>query len=221
MGTLYIVATPIGNLADISFRALEVLKKVDLIACEDTRVTAKLLARYEIRKPLISYHQHSKLQKIDLIIDKLKLGLSVALASDAGTPGIADPGGVLIKKAVEAKIDVVPIPGAQAAVTALSASGFPANKFLFLGFLPKKKGRQTLLRGLADEFKSADTIVIYESPYRIEKTLNDLQAALGDVKVVVCRELTKKFETIYRGKISEILPKIKPKGEFIICLKKD
>ncbi len=221
MGILYIVATPIGNLADLSFRALEVLKKADLIACEDTRVTAKLLARYEIRKPLISYHQHSKLQKIDLIIDKLKSGLNVVLASDAGTPGIADPGQVLIKKAVEAKIDVVPIPGAQAAVTALSVSGFPANKFLFLGFLPKKKGRQTLLRGLANKLKSAGTIVIYESPYRIEKTLNDLQAALGDVKVVVCRELTKKFETIYRGKISQVLPKIKPKGEFVICLKKD
>ena len=216
MGTLYIMATPIGNLADITLRALEILKKVDFIACEDTRVTAKLLARYRIKKPLISYHQHSKLQKTDMIIDKLKSGQNIALVSDAGTPGIADPGQVLIQRAIENKIDIVPIPGAQAAVTALSVSGFFANKFLFLGFLPKKKGRQTLLKNLAKELEIAKTIVLYESPYRIEKTLKDLQKALGDVEVVVCRELTKKFETIYRGKISQVLPKIKPKGEFVI-----
>lgn len=219
MSKLYIVATPIGNLKDISLRALEILKKVDLIVAEDTRKTAHLLARYEIKKSVISYHQHSKIQKIDNIINRLKRGEKVALVSDAGTPGIADPGQILIKRAKQDKIDIIPIPGPQAAVAALSISGFPADRFLFLGFLPKKKGRQKLLKNLAQEKMIVKTMVLYESPYRILKTLKDLQDYLGDVEVVVGRELTKKFEEVLSGQISQVLPKIKPKGEFVICLK--
>jgi 16S rRNA (cytidine1402-2'-O)-methyltransferase len=219
-GILYVVATPIGNLSDITFRAIEILKSVDLIACEDTRQTIKILNRYEIKKPLVSYHQHSKLTKIDYLISELLSGKNIALTTDAGTPGISDPGQVLINQAIESNIDVIPIPGAQAAVTALSASGFNTDKFLYLGFLPKKKGRQTLLTNLAAD-KFSKTIVIYESPYRIIRTLNDLKNYLGDVQVAVFRELTKKFETKYFGKISEVILNIKPKGEFVIIVNKD
>ncbi|HLC38963.1 MAG TPA: 16S rRNA (cytidine(1402)-2'-O)-methyltransferase [Patescibacteria group bacterium] len=219
LGTLYIVATPIGNLADITLRALETLKKVDLIAAEDTRLTTRLLSRYEIKKPLISYHQHSRLSKIDEIIWELKNGKQVALVSDAGTPGIADPGASLILKALENKIEIIPIPGAQAAVTALSVSGFSESKFIFVGFLPKKKGRQTLLTQLS-EMVFEGVLIFYESPYRINKTLLDLQNYFGDIEVVVARELTKIYESFYRGKISEVEKQIKAKGEFVICLKK-
>jgi len=216
-GILYIVATPIGNLEDITLRALAILKEVDFVAAEDTRKTIKLLNRYQIKTPQISYHQHSKIEKIDYIVGKLLEGKNIAYVSEAGTPGIADPGQILIKKAIESNIDVIPMPGAQAASTALSISGMPADKFLFLGFLPKKKGRQTLLNQLKD-LSLVKTIVIYESPYRIIKTLNNLQDYLGDVEVVVCRELTKKFETVYRGQVSQVLPQIKPKGEFVIII---
>ena len=219
MATLFVIGTPIGNLKDISERALEILKSVDLIAAEDTRVTRKLLARYGIKTQLISYHQYSRVQKIDFILDKLRAGSNIALVSDAGTPGIADPGGVLVFEVVKAGFEAIPIPGPQAAVTALSVSGFPADKFLFLGFLPKKKARQKMLSKMKELLKDFP-IVLYESPYRIIKTLNDLQLTIGDKQIVVCRELTKKFETIYRGKISQILPKIKPKGEFVIVAKK-
>src|SRR3972149_4835268 len=219
LGTLYIVATPIGNLADITLRALETLKKVDLIAAEDTRLTTRLLSRYEIKKPLISYHQHSRLSKIDEIIWELKNGKQVALVSDAGTPGIADPGASLILKALENKIEIIPIPGAQAAVTALSVSGFSESKFIFVGFLPKKKGRQTLLTQLS-EMVFEGVLIFYESPYRINKTLLDLQNYFGDIEVVVARELTKIYESFYRGKNREVEKQIKAKGEFVICLKK-
>lgn len=215
-GKLYIVATPIGNLSDVTFRAIDTLKSVDFIACEDTRVTSKLLARYEIKKPLISYFQHSKVAKLDKLISLLREGKDMALVTDAGTPGISDPGQRLIEEAVKSKIEVVPIPGPAAATTALSVSGFPTDEFVFIGFLPHKKGRQTKLKRLAQENR---TIVLYESPYRIKKLLSELLEFCGDREIVVARELTKKFEEIYRGKISEVLSRIKERGEFIVVAK--
>ncbi len=213
---LYIVATPIGNLKDITYRAIEVLKLVDFIACEDTRHTKILLDYYKIKTPTISYFQHSKVTKLNKLVSLLAEGKNIALVTDSGTPGISDPGQKLIFEAVNHKIEVVPIPGPVAAIAALSISGFKLSKFLFIGFLPKKKGRQTKLRELSKEKR---VIVLYESPYRIIKTLNDLKEFLGDREVVLCRELTKKFEEVYRGEISEVLPQIKPKGEFVIVIK--
>lgn len=217
MGKLFIVSTPIGNLEDITFRAVKVLKEADLIACEDTRHSRILLDRYQIKTPTVSYHEHSRLQKIDYLIKELKSGKNIALITDAGTPGISDPGGYLIQKALKDKIEIVSIPGPSAFVTALSISGFSMNEFLYLGFLPKKKGRQTLLGELKNEKR---TIVFYESPYRIIKTLEELRLILGNREVLVTRELTKKFEEVYRGKMSEIISKIKPKGEFVIVINK-
>lgn len=217
MGILYVVATPIGNLKDITLRALEILKSVDLIACEDTRVTSKLLVRYEISKPLISYHQHSKLQKIDFLISELKNNKNIALVSDAGTPDIDDPGSVLVNEAYKNNIKVLTIPGPNALGAALAICGFNANSFLFLGFLPKKKGRQTLFESLQKEKR---LIVFYESPFRIKKTLRDFLEYLGDREVCVCREMTKMFEEVIRGKISEIMDKVKEKGEFVVIIKK-
>ena len=216
MGKLFIVSTPIGNLKDITFRADKVLKEADLIACEDTRHSRILLDKYGIKTPTVSYHQYSRLQKIDYLISQLKLGKNIALITDSGTPGISDPGSYLIQKALEDKIEAVSIPGPVAFVATLSISGFPINEFLYLGFLPKKKGRQTLLGKLKNEKR---TIVFYESPYRIIKTLEELRSILGNREVIVARELTKKFEEVYRGKISEVLNKIKPKGEFVVVIK--
>jgi 16S rRNA (cytidine1402-2'-O)-methyltransferase len=216
MGTLYVVATPIGNLEDITLRALRILKEVDLIACEDTRRTKILIDHYKIEKPLISYHQHSKLQKVELIIEKLKAGLNIALVTDAGTPGISDPGGVLIEKAIDNKISIDAIPGPDAATLLLSQSGIPVEKFLFLGFLPKKKGRQTTLKLMAGLDLPT---VIFESPHRIIKTLTDIQASLGDREVIIGRELTKKFQEIIRGKISQVLPNLRAQGEFVLVIK--
>jgi 16S rRNA (cytidine1402-2'-O)-methyltransferase len=223
MGILYVVSTPIGNLEDITLRALRILKEVDLIACEDTRHTKILLDRYKISKPLISYHQHSRICKVDFLILKLKEGKNIALVCDAGTPDIDDPGGVLIAKAHNAKIKVVPIPGPSSAAVALSVCGFLAQRCLFLGFLPKKKGRQTFLKNIkpAAENIDAEIAVLFESPYRLLKTLEDLKNYLGDCEVTVCRELTKKFEEIYCGKLSETIlhyTKQKPRGEFTIIL---
>lgn len=222
MSKLYIVATPIGNLGDITLRALETLKSVDLIVAEDTRRTLKLLNYYQIKKPIISYHQHSRLQKLDYIIEKLSAGQNIALVCDAGTPGIADPGGFLIKKVIEElgdKVQIIPIPGPSAITAALSISGFPAQKFVFLGYFPKKKGRQTLLKDLKSEKR---TVIFYESPYRIIKTLRDITENLGDVDIIICRELTKKFEEIFRGKSGEALKYFQqklPKGEFTVIIK--
>ena len=216
MGILFIIGTPIGNLKDITFRAVEILKSVDLIACEDTRITKRLLNHYEIDTPTVSYHQHSKVGKIDFLINELKKGKSIALVSDAGTPGISDPGGMLVKAAVNEDIKVEPIPGPSAVVSALSISGLPTDRFLFLGFLPHKKGRQTLIKQIKD---SKYTIALYESVHRIEKLLNELEGL--DREIVVCRELTKKFETIYRGKPEEVLNKLqddKIKGEFVVII---
>jgi 16S rRNA (cytidine1402-2'-O)-methyltransferase len=218
MSTLFVIATPIGNLEDITLRALRILKEVDLIACEDTRRTGILLEHYQIQKPLISFHQHSKLQKIDFIIGKLKNGENIALVTDAGTPGISDPGGVLIAEAIKHKIEVDAIPGPDAITTILSCSGIPVEKYLFLGFLPKKKGRETTLKLIAD---LAFPVVLFESPHRIIKTLRDVQEKVGDREVIIGRELTKKFQEIYRGKISEILPRIREQGEFVLVIKNE
>jgi 16S rRNA (cytidine1402-2'-O)-methyltransferase len=228
MANLYIVATPIGNLEDISLRALRILKEVDLILCEDTRVTKKLLDRYQIKKPLLSYHQHSKLQKIDYIISLLKEGKNLALVSDSGTPGVSDPGNKLVNEVVKwlsDRVKIVPIPGPSALTCAASVSGFPMDRFLFLGFLPKKKKRKEVLKEI---LKSEYPVIFYESPYRILRTLRELKDAMSSEQraannIVVARELTKKFETIYRGKIDEVIEKIEKgplKGEFVVIVGK-
>jgi 16S rRNA (cytidine1402-2'-O)-methyltransferase len=223
MANLYIVATPIGNLEDISLRALRILKEVDLILCEDTRVTKKLLDRYQIQKPLLSYHQHSKLQKIDYIISLLKEGKNLALVSDSGTPGVSDPGNKLVNEVVKwlsDRVKIVPIPGPSALTCAASISGFPMDRFLFLGFLPKKKKRKEILKEILE---SKYPVIFYDSPYRIIKTLKELGSMNKELEIVVARELTKKFETIYRGKIEEVIKKIETgpiKGEFVIVIGK-
>ena len=222
MSNLYIIATPIGNLEDITLRALRVIKEVDLILCEDTRHTKRLLDKYEINTPTMSYHQHSKLNKINKIVDLLEYGKNLALVSDAGTPGISDPGNKLIEYLVENNIDVkvIPIPGPSAVISALSISGFPTDNFIFLGFVPHKKGRQTFFENLAKEKRTA---AFYESPHRIIKTLESLKEYIPEKEVVVCRELTKIYETIYRGKPDEVAKKIASdeiKGEFVVVVKK-
>jgi len=219
MSTLYIIATPIGNLGDLTFRAREVLESVDLIACEDTRHSGILLKHYKIKKPLISFHSHSGMAKIDKIIEYLTKGDNVALISDAGTPGISDPAYPLIQSALKNNVKVVPIPGCSAVITALSASGLPTDKFLYLGFLPVKKGRQTIFKKIAD---SNYTVVFYESPHRLIKTLTQLKDYLKpDTKISVAKELTKIHETFFRGTSDEVLKKMpegKPKGEYVIMI---
>lgn len=225
MGTLFIVATPIGNLKDIGLRALETLKEVDLILCEDTRKTKNLLDAYGIKTPLLSYHQHSKIKKINEIIGYLEEGKNLALVSDAGTPGISDPGNFLISQLVGffPHQNVSVIPGPSALAVAASVSGFPMDKFLFLGFPPVKKRRKKFFGEIA---QSDYPTIFYESPYRIIKTLTELNSVLIELneerEVVVCRELTKKFETIYRGKINEVVEKIKKetRGEFVVIVNK-
>ena len=218
---LFIVATPIGNLKDVSERMLETLRSVDLILCEDTRVTAKLLAKYGIEKPLQSYHQHSDQKKIDRILDELDQDKNIALVTDAGTPGISDPGGMLVAEALrrfEDKIEIIPIPGPSAITTALSISGFPADEFMFLGFPPHKKGRKKFFDRL-QEIKS--TIVLYESTHRILKTLSELDQKITGRSLFVGRELTKLHETIYRGTTTKVTDELKSgsiKGEFVIVI---
>lgn len=220
MPNLYIVATPIGNLEDITFRAIRILREADLILCEDTRQTKKLLNRYEIQTPTMSYHHHSKLDKINRIVDLINEGKNLALVSDAGTPGISDPGNLLIRHLIDNNIDVkiIPIPGASAVISALSVSGFPTDNFIFLGFVPHKKGRQTFFENLAQEKRTA---VFYESCHRIMKTLDSLQKYLPEKEIAICRELTKIYETIYRGKPEDAAKKITPdqvKGEFVVII---
>lgn len=215
---LYIISTPIGNLEDITLRALRVLKEVDIVVCEDTRQTMKLLQKYEIRKPLLSFHSHSKVQQVDKIIALLQEGKQVALVTDAGTPGISDPGYVVIEQAVQQGIKVVPIPGASAFLTALQASGLPINQFVYLGFLPHKKGRETLLNYVAQEEK---TVVFYESPYRVMKALESLAIKCPNKPMVVGRELTKMFEEFFRGTVAEAFAHFSQKkilGEFVIIV---
>jgi 16S rRNA (cytidine1402-2'-O)-methyltransferase len=215
---LYIVATPIGNLEDITLRALRTLKEADLIVAEDTRHSHILLEKYEIKKPMISFHAWSDRAKLDEILAALRDGKNVALISDAGTPGISDPGYVLIKEAIEEGNQVVPIPGASAFLTALSASGAATHQFLYLGFLPVKKGRQTLLESLKEEKR---TIVFYESPHRLLKTLHELDEKFGERPVIVAREITKIYEEFFRGTAKEAYGHFSAKsikGEFVIIL---
>lgn len=217
---LYIIATPIWNLSDITFRAVETLKSVDAITCEDTRTSSTLLNHYDIKKPLLSFHSHSWKTKVDKIINSLKKWNNIALISDAWTPGISDPGYVLIKEAIQEWIKVVPIPGVTAFTTALMWSGMQMNHFLYLGFLPVKKGRKTLLTKLSDN--KTESVIIYESVHRIIKTLSDLTNYFwSEHYIVVGRELTKKFEEFKRGSIAEIKDYFentpgKLKGEFVI-----
>ncbi len=218
-GTLYIVATPIGNLEDITLRAIRVLKEVDLIAAEDTRHTKHLLDRYSIDRPLTSYHDHNKEEKGPVLIARLLEGKNIALVSDAGTPGISDPGYFLINLALAQDVPVVPIPGATAAITALSISGLPTDSFVFEGFLPAKQGaRLKRLRELENERR---TIIFYEAPHKILKTVEDVLAVFGDRRAVVTRELTKIHEETLRGTLSGILIKLNQgslKGEFTIVV---
>ncbi|MCR4280234.1 MAG: 16S rRNA (cytidine(1402)-2'-O)-methyltransferase [Candidatus Komeilibacteria bacterium] len=217
--TLFVVGTPIGNLSDISERALQTLREVDFIACEDKRVSTKLLQRYEITTPLLTYFQHSGRIQVERIILRLTNGESAALITDAGTPGISDPGGKLVAAAVAADINVVGIPGPSAATLALSISGLPTDEYVFYGFLPHKKGRQTKLKEI---ISSQRTAVLYESVHRIEKLLNELiEFGAGDRAIVVGRELTKQFESVYRGSAVLILEKLqadKVKGEFVLVI---
>ena len=217
-GTLYLVSTPIGNLRDISLRALDILESVDLIAAEDTRTSRILLDHYNIRTPSTSHHDFNKERVAPLLIAKLKEKQSIAVISDAGTPGISDPAFYLVRQAIEENVTVESIPGATAFVPALVVSGLPTDRFVFEGFLPAKKGRSSRLYELRSDPR---TIILYESPHRIIKTLTDLYKTMGNRRVAVARELTKKFENIVRGTLEEILknaPSLKAKGEFVIVL---
>ncbi|MCX8106536.1 MAG: 16S rRNA (cytidine(1402)-2'-O)-methyltransferase [Ignavibacterium album] len=215
---LFIVSTPIGNLKDITLRAIETLKEVDFIICEDTRVTGNLLKHFEISKELVSLNAFNESQKLFQIIDKIKTAESVALVSDSGTPTISDPGIRLISEALKHNIEIIPVPGPSAVIAALSVSGLPTESFVFEGFLPQKKGRQKKLKQLSEEER---TIVLYESVYRIEKLLDELVEFMPERFVVVCRELTKKFEECWRGFPAEIktsLTNKTVKGEFVIAI---
>lgn len=218
-GTLYIVATPIGNLDDITLRAIETLKQVDVIACEDTRHTKVLLDHYGITKALTSYFEHNKQKKAKYILEFLKKGSNVALVSDAGTPGISDPGYRVIRDAIDNEIEVVSIPGANAAIAALAVSGMPTDRFAFEGFLPNKTtARKKKLLELANK---TSTVICYESPHRLLASLEDMCEVLGDAEIVVAREITKKFEEIKRGNASALLAYFnqqKVRGEFVILI---
>ncbi|OGI57031.1 16S rRNA (cytidine(1402)-2'-O)-methyltransferase [Candidatus Nomurabacteria bacterium RIFCSPHIGHO2_02_FULL_37_13] len=224
MSKFYVVATPIGNMGDITLRAIETLKNVDLILCEDTRETKKILNKYRINKETMSYHTQSKLSKIDKIFELLEERKDLALVSDAGTPGISDPGAMLVSKIKEKfssdEVQVIPIPGASAVITALSASGLPTHEFTFLGFLPHKKGRETLFKEIAETKR---TMVFYESPHRILKTLESLARFCPNKKVCIARELTKIYEEFKTGSPKEVLDylienPIKQKGEFTVIV---
>lgn len=216
--TLYIVATPIGNLEDITYRSVRILKDVNRIAAEDTRVTSRLLSQYNISTPMIRYHDHNKEMKTPELIEMLLAGENLAIVSDAGTPGISDPAFYLVREAIRQNIQCVPIPGPSAGISALVASGLPTDRWVFEGFLPKKKGRHTRLLELSGEER---TIVLYESKYRVVKTLEDIREYFGDRQVAVGREITKKFEEIIRGTCSEVLEYYRDnpvKGEFVIIV---
>jgi 16S rRNA (cytidine1402-2'-O)-methyltransferase len=223
MSKFYVVATPIGNMEDITLRALETLKSVDLILCEDTRETKKILDRYNIRNKTLSYHAQSKLAKLEAIFHLLEEGKNLALVSDAGTPGISDPGALLVAKIKEKfndEVQVIPVPGATAVITALSASGLPTHEFTFLGFLPHKKGRETIFKEIRD---ASRTMVFYESPHRILKTLESLNKFCPEKKVCIARELTKIYEEFKTGTSEEIINyfnknPIKQKGEFTVIV---
>ena len=216
MPILYVVATPIGNLEDVSLRALRILRDVKLIAAEDTRKTRHLLNAYDIKTPLISYHEHSKRAKLDYLLDYLETE-DLALVSEAGTPGLSDPGYELIVAAIERGISILPVPGASAVITALVVSGLPTDQFLYVGFLPRRKGqRQRLLSSIVDEPR---TIVALETPHRFKEALSDIEEILGDRRLSVCRELTKVHEEIFRGRVSEAREHfVEPRGEFSLVV---
>jgi 16S rRNA (cytidine1402-2'-O)-methyltransferase len=216
MPVLYVIATPIGNLEDISLRALRLLREVKLIAAEDTRKTRRLLNSYNIKTSLTSYHEHSKRAKLDYLLDYLEKE-DLALVSEAGMPGLSDPGYELIIAAIEGGISVVPIPGASAVITALVVSGLPTDQFLYVGFLPRRKGqRQRLLSSIVDEPR---TIVAFETPHRLGDALNDIEEILGDRRLSVCRELTKVHEEIFRGRVSQAREHfVEPRGEFSLVI---
>ncbi len=217
-GKIFVVSTPIGNLKDFSFRAIETLKEVDFILCEDTRVTSILLKHYTISKEMISFNAVSEEKKIPFVIERIKNGEDCAIVSDSGTPLISDPGVRLISQSLNESIEVIPVPGASALLAALTISGLPTDSFVFEGFLPQKKGRQKKLKELSEEKR---TIIIYESPFRIEKLLNELNEYMPVRFVVVCRELTKKFEETWRGYPKELLERLDQKvvkGEFVVVI---
>jgi len=215
----YIVSTPIGNLDDITLRALETLKKVDFIACEDTEHSLKLLNYYGIKKTLISYWSEKEKVRAEEIINKIKSGHSVALITDAGTPGISDPGAVIIQRAIEENIEIIPVPGPTALITALSISGLPSEEFTFIGFLPVKQvQRRKKLLELSSEKR---TLVFYEAPHRILQSLHDMLEVLDDRRACIARELTKMFEEVLRGRLSELIEKLensKIAGEYVIVV---
>jgi len=219
-GKLFVVATPIGNLEDITFRAVRILKEADFIACEDTRVTKKLTFHYSINTQLISFHQHSKLQKIDYLVSEMRAGKNVALVTDAGTPGVSDPGNMLVEEAVNNEIQVVAIPGASALASIVSIAGIDLQKFTFLGFPPHKKGRETFFKQI---IASELPIVYYESPHRVIKNLQLFQDLGNGKKIIVGRELTKIFEEVVRGTVEKVLKyfaqhKDKVRGEFAVVV---
>lgn len=216
MPILYVIATPIGNLEDVSLRALRLLKEVKLIAAEDTRKTRHLLSAYDIKTSLTSYHEHSRRAKLDYLLDHLERE-DLALVSEAGMPGLSDPGYELIGAAIERGISVVPVPGASAVIAALVVSGLPTDQFLYVGFLPRRKGqRQRLLSSLVDELR---TIVAFETPHRLKESLSDIEEILGDRRVSVCRELTKVHEEIFRGRVSQAGEHfVDPRGEFSLVI---
>jgi 16S rRNA (cytidine1402-2'-O)-methyltransferase len=217
-GALYIVSTPIGNLEDMTYRAVSILSAVDLIVAEDTRTTKILLEKYHITTPTISYYSYNEQKRTPQLIEKLRAGKSIALVTDAGTPGISDPAFAIITEAVSHGIPVIPVPGASALLAALVAGGLPMDRFVFEGFLPQKKGRKKHIEALRDEDR---TVVIYESPYRILKLLQELQDILGERNIVVARELTKKFEEVVRGSTSDVLKSLstkEPRGEYVVLL---
>lgn len=219
MSKLFLVPTPIGNLEDITFRSVRILNEVDLILAEDTRTSAKLFKHFDIKTPMQSFHMQNEHKVLDKMIDKLKQGIKIALISDAGTPGISDPGFLLVRACVEEGIETECLPGATALIPAIVQSGFPTDRFIFEGFLPPKKGRQTRLKQWSEETR---TIVFYESPHKIVKTLSQLQEFVGgDRRLSVSRELSKKFEETVRGTVIELIlhfSKKAPKGEFVIVL---
>ncbi|RLC66451.1 MAG: 16S rRNA (cytidine(1402)-2'-O)-methyltransferase [Chloroflexi bacterium] len=216
MAALYVVATPIGNLEDVTLRALRVLREVKLIAAEDTRTTRRLLNTYDIRTALTSYHEHSRRGKLDYLLDYLERE-DLALVSEAGTPGLSDPGYELIVAAAERGVSVVPIPGASAVVTALVVSGLPTDQFLYVGFLPRRKGqRQRLLAAIVDEPR---TIVAFETPHRLSGALSDIEETLGNRRLALCCELTKIHEQIFRGRVSQAREHfVEPRGEFTLVI---
>ncbi|CUO22518.1 MAG: 16S rRNA (cytidine(1402)-2'-O)-methyltransferase [Sarcina ventriculi] len=219
MGKIYLVPTPIGNLGDITLRALEVLKSVDLIAAEDTRQSLKLLNHFNIKKSLISYHKHNEQGKSEELIDRVRNGENIAVISDAGTPGISDPGSIVLKKCIENGIDVEVLPGATAFTTAIIYSGLDTSAFIFRGFLPREnKEKKEFVESLKDR---RETIIFYESPYRVIDTLTFLKENFGNRNIAVCRELTKLHEEIYRGSLEEAICYFNdniPKGEFVLVL---